>query len=75
MRSINPCLEDNGIHHRTSKYEPMRRDYFAQLVVRRGQHFKLNITLSRPYDEEKDGISFIFVVEGNNDSLASIAKF
>ncbi|KAH1024363.1 hypothetical protein HUJ05_003856 [Dendroctonus ponderosae] len=63
VRSINPCLEDNGINHRTSKYEPMRRDYFAQLVVRRGQHFKLNITLSRPYDEQKDGISFIFVVE------------
>ncbi|CAG9771686.1 unnamed protein product [Ceutorhynchus assimilis] len=63
IRNINPCIEENGLHHRTSKYEIMRRDLFPQLVVRRGQHFKLDITLSRPYDDEKDGISFIFVVE------------
>lgn len=63
IRSINPCLDENGANHRTSKYELMRREHYPQLVVRRGQHFKLIITLSRPYDESKDGISFIFVVD------------
>ncbi|XP_076271354.1 annulin-like [Rhynchophorus ferrugineus] len=63
IRSIDPCIEENGYQHRTSKYDLMRREYYPQLVVRRGQHFKLNITLSRPYDESKDGISFIFVVD------------
>ncbi|XP_050309877.1 annulin [Anthonomus grandis grandis] len=69
IRSIDPCIEENGLHHRTGKYELMSREYFPQLVVRRGQHFKLNITLSRPYDESRDGISFIFVVEDEEKPL------
>ncbi|XP_066246392.1 annulin-like [Euwallacea similis] len=63
VRSIDPCLAENGINHKTSKYDLMRRLYYPQLVVRRGQFFKLIITFSRPYDEDKDGISFIFVVD------------
>lgn len=64
VRSIDPCIEENGLHHRTSKYDLMRKEFYPQLVVRRGQFFKLILTFSRPYDEEKDGISFIFVVDG-----------
>lgn len=58
-------IDINGVLHRTSKYELMQRDIEPQLVVRRGQQFVLDLILSRPYEPEKDGISFIFTVEGN----------
>lgn len=64
IRQINPCIEINGVLHRTSKYEVMRREIEPELVVRRGQQFVLELLLSRPYDPEKDGISFIFRVDG-----------
>lgn len=54
----------NGINHHTSKYELMSRSPDPQLVVRRGKPFRLDISLNRAYNEEKDGISFIFTVEG-----------
>ncbi|KAL1500917.1 hypothetical protein ABEB36_006336 [Hypothenemus hampei] len=63
VRHIDACFEENGTNHRTSRYDLMRRDNFQHLVVRRGQNFKLKLHLSRPFEEENDGISFIFVVE------------
>lgn len=63
IRSIDPCLVENGKEHHTSKYELMKRDYYPHLVVRRGQPFRLKLNLSRPYNEEKDAISFIFAVD------------
>lgn len=63
VRDINACISLNGTAHHTDRYELMTRQIDPQLVVRRGQHFRLDITLSRPYNEDKDGISFIFTVE------------
>lgn len=37
------------------------------LVVRRGQSFKLDILLNRPYDATKDAVSFILYVAGTFD--------
>ncbi|XP_026465258.1 annulin-like [Ctenocephalides felis] len=34
----------------------------SKLVVRRGQGFKLILSLSRPYDPQRDAVSFIFTV-------------
>jgi hypothetical protein len=65
IRKIDPCNIINGISHHTSKFELMNRQFEPQLVVRRGQSFRLDITLNRPYNEEKDGVSFIFTVDGN----------
>ncbi|KAF5298385.1 hypothetical protein FQR65_LT01163 [Abscondita terminalis] len=62
IRQIDPCLKINGDAHHTSKYELMNRAIDPELVVRRGQPFYLDITLSRPYNQEKDAISFIFTV-------------
>ncbi|KAL1124024.1 hypothetical protein AAG570_001794 [Ranatra chinensis] len=42
----------------------MRRDKNPQLIVRRGQPFKLELTLSRAYSESSDGLSLIFTVDG-----------
>lgn len=64
IRKIDPCILTNGTGHHTSKYEVMTRPVEPQLVVRRGKPFRLDVYLSRPYNEAKDGISFIFTVEG-----------
>ncbi|XP_025831915.1 annulin [Agrilus planipennis] len=63
IRGIDPCLPLNGTNHNTFKYELMSKEQDPQLVVRRGQPFTLDITLSRPYNEDKDAVSFIFTVE------------
>lgn len=64
IRRIDPCVMTNGTNHHTSQYDLMSRPSDPQLVVRRGKPFRLDVYLSRPYNEEKDGISFIFAVEG-----------
>lgn len=64
IRKIDPCVMTNGTNHHTSQYDLMSRPNDPQLVVRRGKPFRLDVYLSRPYNEEKDGISFIFTVEG-----------
>lgn len=64
IRGVDPCVQLNGMQHHTDKYEVMKREKEPKLVVRRGQPFRLALSLSRPYDPEKDGISFIFTVAG-----------
>lgn len=64
IRNIDACIKINGPFHHTTRYDLMEREYYPQLVVRRGQSFQLDITLNRPYDVTKDGISFIFFVDG-----------
>ncbi|XP_043275141.1 annulin isoform X2 [Venturia canescens] len=63
--SVDPCFEENGIAHRTSRYEIMnRRGGKSRLVIRRGQEFYLNLTLSRDYDATFDGLSIVFTLDG-----------
>ena len=69
IRSVDPCIKTNGELHHTSRFELMSRQIEPQLIVRRGQSFRLDIALSRPYNPEKDGISFIFTVEGERSIL------
>ncbi|KAK9887423.1 hypothetical protein WA026_022358 [Henosepilachna vigintioctopunctata] len=68
IRSIDPCIQENGTSHYTDKYDIMRREYDPQLVIRRGQPFKIILKLSRKYDPERDGISFIFTADGSKRS-------
>lgn len=64
IRDIDPCIQRNGTEHHTDRFEVMNREFEPLLVVRRGQSFYLDITLSREYDPERDGVSFIFTVDG-----------
>lgn len=64
IRDIDPCIKENGSFHHTSRYEVMQQKFYPKLVVRRGQSFQLDITLNRPYDKKRDGVSFIFFVDG-----------
>lgn len=63
VQTIDFCIEENGEKHHTSKYNLMTRSVDKCLVIRRGQSFKLDILLNRPYDASKDAISFILYVE------------
>ncbi|XP_034826384.1 annulin-like isoform X1 [Maniola hyperantus] len=62
VQGIDFCVETNGENHHTNKFNLMTRDVDKCLVVRRGQAFKLDILLSRPYDANRDAVSFIFYV-------------
>lgn len=63
VRSIDFCLERNGLDHHTDKFEMMHRDdspgQDSTLVIRRGQSFKLILGFNRPYNSN-DLISFVF---------------
>ena len=41
-----------------------RGDGKSRLVVRRGQEFFLNLSLSRDYDPSYDGLSVVFTLDG-----------
>lgn len=58
IRNIDLCLDENSQDHHTNRFATSR----ANLVVRRGQTFKLILTLNRPFKRDKDAISFIFTV-------------
>ncbi|XP_024939545.1 annulin isoform X2 [Cephus cinctus] len=62
---VDPCINENGEYHRTSRYEIMNRDGDkAKLVVRRGQAFFLKLMLSRNYQPSTDGVSLVFTLDG-----------
>lgn len=64
VHNVDPCIEENGENHRTSRYELMtRHDDRARLVVRRGQEFYLHLSLSRDYISSIDGISIVFTLD------------
>ncbi|XP_003395644.1 annulin isoform X1 [Bombus terrestris] len=65
IADVDPCIAENGVNHRTSRYDLMtRQDDKSRLVVRRGQEFYLHLTLSRDYEPSIDGMSIIFTVDG-----------
>ncbi|KAG7311372.1 hypothetical protein JYU34_002411 [Plutella xylostella] len=62
VQGIDFCHEANGEDHHTGKFHLMTRSVGRSLVVRRGQAFKLDLLLNRPFDANRDNISFIFYV-------------
>ncbi|XP_065080401.1 annulin-like [Ochlerotatus camptorhynchus] len=57
IEKVDLCLKANGEAHRTSRFELMRAEN-PMLVVRRGQPFQLKLSCDRPFDENRDVISF-----------------
>lgn len=56
--------ERNGNEHHTDKYYTMNGlpAETSRLVVRRGQTFRLQIGLNRPFDRRRDTLSFVFTL-------------
>lgn len=75
INGVNPCLDENGEAHRTSRFELMNRHKMDTgnpvLVVRRGQPFQLKMYCDRPFDEDRDVISFMLAVEPMNEERVS----
>ena len=66
VKAVDLLVAENGSQHHTEQFDVMEREKDPQLVVRRGQMFCVSITLSRAYSAEKDAVSFIFTVHGEN---------
>lgn len=63
MHSLDYCFEINGREHHTDKYDAMHRVSSASsLVIRRGQPFRLLVSFNRPYNSQRDSVSFIFTL-------------
>lgn len=60
---MDPCLKANGVAHRTDRFDLKN----AVLVVRRGQPFKFKVSCDRPFDENRDVISFKLSVNDHED--------
>lgn len=67
VRTFDYCLEANGRDHHTEKYDAMNRNanigLSSNLVARRGQPFRVIISFNRPFDSQRDAISFIFTLQ------------
>lgn len=65
VHSLDLCLDRNGLEHHTEKFDAMHRNssgLASNLVIRRGQPFRLIISFNRPFDSRRDSISFIFTL-------------
>ncbi len=54
-KSVNLHIEENRSEHHTSEYE------HEELLVRRGQKFKVSLSFNRPYNESQDSLVLQFV--------------
>ena len=70
MHSLDFCLDTNGQDHHTSRYDAMHRSttpgLTSNLVVRRGQPFRLIVNFNRPFDAYRDSISIIFTLRDDD---------
>lgn len=70
VHSLDFCIESNGREHHTDKYDAMHRKSMpglqANLVVRRGQAFRLIVNCDRPFDSFRDSISIIFTLKDDD---------
>lgn len=67
VHSLDFCIETNGRDHHTDKYDVMHRNSVAtNLVIRRGQPFRLIVSFNRPFDSLRDAISFIFTLRDDD---------
>ena len=64
LTSVDILATENGQDHHTYDYELMERPEDAQLVVRRGQPFNLQLGFNRDFDPETDAVSLVFTVVG-----------
>lgn len=63
VREVNLRVAENAEQHRTENYE-LTKQADPVLVVRRGDPFKVILELSRHYNPDRDALSFVFTVRG-----------
>lgn len=65
---IDFCFSKNGEKHRTDKYYCMTQ-MNPTLVVRRGLPFCFHLKFNRDFEKDKDNVSFMFKLAGNNQQF------
>ncbi|XP_021352801.1 annulin-like [Mizuhopecten yessoensis] len=60
VKSVSFLIAENCPDHHTDEYDITQDDKAPKLVVRRGQFFKIQVELDRPYDKSKDKMSLEF---------------
>uniref|UniRef100_A0A182YFF1 Transglutaminase-like domain-containing protein n=1 Tax=Anopheles stephensi TaxID=30069 RepID=A0A182YFF1_ANOST len=67
VAKIDACLEQNGVNHRTEKFEVIgtsaNKTGPSRLVVRRGQEFLVKFICNRPINSKTDTISLVLAVD------------
>ncbi|XP_053677743.1 annulin-like [Anopheles nili] len=75
IERIDACLQENGINHRTDKFElmstPRAKGKPSQLVIRRGQEFLIKLICNRPINPKVDSLSFVLSVDPIADEWIS----
>lgn len=70
VRSLDFCLDENGREHHTDKYDTMHRSspsgLTSNLIIRRGQPFRLIVNFDRSFDSFRDSVSFIFTLRDDD---------
>ncbi|XP_055916971.1 annulin isoform X2 [Eupeodes corollae] len=56
--NVDMCFDENSNDHHTNRFVTSHE----YLIVRRGEPFRLRISFNRPYDANKDAISFMFTI-------------
>ncbi|GFO34752.1 hemocyte protein-glutamine gamma-glutamyltransferase [Plakobranchus ocellatus] len=62
VKDIQLHIKENAESHHTDLFESTDRDLDPQLVVRRGQEFKLTLTFQRPWSSKDDDMNLIFKI-------------
>ena len=71
IEEIDYQWQTNGEQHLTSRFDLMKNR--KGLILRRGQSFLFDVTLSRAYDSKSDGLRFYFTLDGTqkDESITS----
>ncbi|RUS86845.1 hypothetical protein EGW08_005382 [Elysia chlorotica] len=62
VEDLDLHVRENAEEHHTDLFECTGRDQDPQLVVRRGQEFKLTLTFQRPWNSELDDMHLVFKI-------------
>ncbi|GFR82714.1 glutamine gamma-glutamyltransferase K, partial [Elysia marginata] len=62
VEDIDLHVKENAETHHTDLFECTDRDNDPQLVVRRGQEFKLTLTFQRPWSSKDDDMHLVFEI-------------
>lgn len=72
IQFVDVCFAENGKNHHTAKFDLMKRKEYPQLVIRRGQEFRLKLHVDRQFDPEQDGMALVFLLAGLSGLWSSV---
>lgn len=67
IKSFDLCVNENGPDHHTKNFYSMKPnpDEETKLIIRRGQAFRIRLTLNRPFSRARDTLNFVFTLKND----------